>query len=318
MSYTVPNNLVSQYNAGQRQADPSKIDENFNYCTNGLDTIDTLVKTAAAEGVNGIAQIATQAIAQAGMDDSNKFLNALKGKYLVQALVNAVGNLGTSSALTAPVSWSDQTTGGTYYVPSNTGNTGGPTTDAYHLIIAKFDASNIMQLAVPAFSGGTPCWRCKIGGTWGSWYSFYGYTSELRASFDTSMLGFLLCNGGAYSRTTYAALFAILGTSFGSGDGSTTFNLPDFRGRTIQGANANLKAVLAAGLPNFPGFTGALSADSAINGPFYKGGNIYGFTGSSYATGLGTFFDPSRVSSIYGASTTVQPPAIATNIFIKY
>lgn len=142
--------------------------------------------------------------------------------------------------------------------------------------------------------------------------------SDIIPSFATSKSGFLLCNGGAYSRTTYAALFAILGTSFGSGDGSTTFNVPDFRGRTIQGANANLKAVLAAGLPNFAGFTGALSADSAINGPFYKGGNAYGFTGSSYATGPGTFFDPSRVSSIYGASTTVQSPAIAANIFIKY
>ena len=38
--------------------------------------------------------------------------------------------------------------------------------------------------------------------------------------------GFLLCNGRAVSRTTYAALFAVIGTSFGSGDGSTTFNLP--------------------------------------------------------------------------------------------
>lgn len=38
--------------------------------------------------------------------------------------------------------------------------------------------------------------------------------------------GFLLCNGAAVSRTTYAALFAIVGTAFGVGDGSTTFNLP--------------------------------------------------------------------------------------------
>lgn len=39
------------------------------------------------------------------------------------------------------------------------------------------------------------------------------------------------CDGTAISRSTYAALFAILGTTFGAGDGSTTFNLPDFRGR---------------------------------------------------------------------------------------
>lgn len=39
--------------------------------------------------------------------------------------------------------------------------------------------------------------------------------------------GFLTCNGSAISRTTYAALFSIISTSFGSGDGSTTFNLPN-------------------------------------------------------------------------------------------
>ena len=149
-------------------------------------------------------------------------------------------------------------------------------------------------------------------------HRWFGTPARLFASFNTSEPDGLLCNGGAYSRTTYADLFAKIGTSFGAGDGITTFNVPDFRGRTIQGASANLKAVLAAGLPNFAGFTGALSADSAINGPFYKGGNAYGFTGSSYTTGPGTFFDPSRVSSIYGASTTVQSPAIAANIFIKY
>ena len=47
--------------------------------------------------------------------------------------------------------------------------------------------------------------------------------------------GFLLCDGSAVSRTTYAALFATIGTIYGVGDGSTTFNLPDARGRTIAG-----------------------------------------------------------------------------------
>jgi microcystin-dependent protein len=42
--------------------------------------------------------------------------------------------------------------------------------------------------------------------------------------------GFLICDGSAVSRTTYAALFAILGSTFGGGDGSTTFEIPDMRG----------------------------------------------------------------------------------------
>jgi microcystin-dependent protein len=47
--------------------------------------------------------------------------------------------------------------------------------------------------------------------------------------------GFLLCYGQAVSRTTYATLFGILSTTYGVGDGSTTFNLPDLRGRAVAG-----------------------------------------------------------------------------------
>lgn len=47
--------------------------------------------------------------------------------------------------------------------------------------------------------------------------------------------GWLLCYGQAVSRTTYADLFAAIGTAFGVGDGSTTFNLPDARGRVLAG-----------------------------------------------------------------------------------
>lgn len=49
--------------------------------------------------------------------------------------------------------------------------------------------------------------------------------------------GWLLCYGQAVSRTTYAALFAAIGTSYGSGDGSTTFNIPDCRGRAWVGVD---------------------------------------------------------------------------------
>lgn len=51
----------------------------------------------------------------------------------------------------------------------------------------------------------------------------------------TAPEGWLLCHGQAVDRTTYAGLFASLGTTYGAGDGSTTFNLPDFRGRTPIG-----------------------------------------------------------------------------------
>lgn len=50
----------------------------------------------------------------------------------------------------------------------------------------------------------------------------------------TAPSGYFECNGNAISRTTYAALFAILGTTYGTGDGSTTFNLPDYRGEFLR------------------------------------------------------------------------------------
>ncbi|MEY4278695.1 MAG: Microbacterium phage TinyTimothy, partial [Bacteroidota bacterium] len=50
-------------------------------------------------------------------------------------------------------------------------------------------------------------------------------------------LGYLLCDGSAVSRTTYSSLYATIGTTYGSGDGSTTFNVPDLRGRVPVGKN---------------------------------------------------------------------------------
>ena len=50
--------------------------------------------------------------------------------------------------------------------------------------------------------------------------------------------GYLLCDGSAVDRTTYATLFGVIGTTFGSGDGSTTFNLPDLGGRVPLGVSS--------------------------------------------------------------------------------
>lgn len=51
----------------------------------------------------------------------------------------------------------------------------------------------------------------------------------------TAPSGYLKCNGAAVSRTTYADLFTIIGTTWGAGDGSTTFNVPDLRGEFVRG-----------------------------------------------------------------------------------
>lgn len=53
---------------------------------------------------------------------------------------------------------------------------------------------------------------------------------------STAPSGWLLCDGSGVNRVTYADLFAVTGTTYGSGNGSTTFNVPDFRGRSRVGA----------------------------------------------------------------------------------
>jgi len=54
----------------------------------------------------------------------------------------------------------------------------------------------------------------------------------------TAPTGYLLCNGAAVSRSTYSALFALVGTTYGSGDGASTFNVPDLRDRFPVGAGS--------------------------------------------------------------------------------
>lgn len=66
--------------------------------------------------------------------------------------------------------------------------------------------------------------------------------------------GWLMCDGSAVSRTQYATLFAVIGTLYGSGDGSTTFNLPDLRTRVIAGYKS--------GDSNFGTFAGTLGESS--------------------------------------------------------
>jgi len=86
--------------------------------------------------------------------------------------------------------------------------------------------------------------------------------------------GWLLCDGSAVSRTTYAGLFTAIGTVHGSGDGASTFNLPDYRGRFLRGVDG------AAG--NDP--------DAATRTAAKTGGNVGNMLGSlqGQATALPT------------------------------
>ena len=64
---------------------------------------------------------------------------------------------------------------------------------------------------------------------------------------STAPTGWLLCNGAAVSRTDYAALFAVIGTTYGAGDGSTTFNLPNLQGRFPLGSSSSYSLASTGG-----------------------------------------------------------------------
>ena len=73
------------------------------------------------------------------------------------------------------------------------------------------------------------------GSVWGELANGVPVGSVFNLATTTVPSGFLECNGAAISRSTYAALFATIATTWGSGDGSSTFNLPDLRGQFVRG-----------------------------------------------------------------------------------
>jgi hypothetical protein len=106
--------------------------------------------------------------------------------------------------------------------------------------------------------------------------------------------GYLLAFGQTISRTDYAGLFAVCGTTYGAGNGSTTFNLPDLRGRVIAGKD-NMGGNAA----------GRLSA--VING------TALGAAGGAETTGT---MDGASLSVIVEGSAPVQPTSVPSNFHV--
>lgn len=126
---------------------------------------------------------------------------------------------------------------------------------------------------------------------------------DIKARAATSIpAGWLLCGGQAVSRTTYAALFAAIGTLYGSGDGTTTFNVPDYRGRSLFGRDdmggtpANRLTTGVSGLSGVTlGATGGSQATPththAVTDPGHL--HVYNDPGHSH-----TYADPGHVHSV--------------------
>ena len=155
---------------------------------------------------------------------------------------------------------------------------------------------------------------------------YIGIVGEIKwFVFNKAPDGFLICDGAEVSRATYADLFAVIGTTFGAGDGSTTFALPNLINKFVQGSTT-VGTYKSAGLPNITGTIIPNSgADDMIggtcSGAFYR--LSYGTAGAEAGdyrqnakTGIG--IDASKSNAIYGNSETVQPPALTLLPCIKY
>jgi len=150
----------------------------------------------------------------------------------------------------------------------------------------------------------------------------------------TAPTGFLLCSGAAVSRTIYAALFAVIGTTFGAGDGTTTFNLPDFDNRfavgagdlyTVGATGGSKDAVLVShthtlGTTNIDGTFPTSAGGGTYSGAFTKGSGYSGNGGepqTNYQVEMSD--DHTHTISSEGVSATGAnlPPYLSIYFIIK-
>jgi len=127
--------------------------------------------------------------------------------------------------------------------------------------------------------------------------------------------GFLRCNGAAISRSVYSTLFAAIGTLYGIGDGSTTFNLPDLRGEFIRGFDDGRGVDLGRGI----GTTQADEFESHNHSTSTITRTIFDSTGGSSGYGQDTPSGTGQdVNSNFTGGTETRPRNVAMLYCIKY
>ena len=126
--------------------------------------------------------------------------------------------------------------------------------------------------------------------------------------------GWLLADGSAVSRTTYATLFAAIGTTYGAGNGSSTFNLPNLSGRTIAGKESsasNLTSTYgpdgatlgATGGAQSVTLTGAQSGEKGHSHSLSMNSHTHGFSGDSHSHGNTIIPNPGAPSGLGSGMT---------------
>lgn len=149
---------------------------------------------------------------------------------------------------------------------------------------------------------------------------------------ETAPPGTLACDGSEISREAYSKLFEVLGTKAGVGDGVSTFNLPDFRGKWLMGADTERAAgeEVAEGLPNVTGDIYVMDVSKNGTAQFHGTGGAFlmsPWTPPSEYPNLARpqaevcdadgvqwkdiSFSAQRFNTIYGASAHVTPASVA-------
>lgn len=130
--------------------------------------------------------------------------------------------------------------------------------------------------------------------------------------------GWLICNGDAISRTTYSELFAIISTTYGVGDGSTTFNIPNCKGKTIVGYNSAETEFDALGETGGAKTHTLITAEMPAHVHDYEGNGSGVIVDWAHST-PGTRYQPKSTGSTGGggAHNNLQP-YITMNKIIKY
>lgn len=148
-------------------------------------------------------------------------------------------------------------------------------------------------------------------------------TIQAHGSNSSVPLGYLLCDGATVSRTTYARLFDVVGTSFGEGNGSTTFHLPDFRGRFLRGKDggAGTDPEAAGRNPMAAGGATGNNVGSIQGDMFGSHGHALpsgGFTGAGWALEALSRSGPSEASTGGAGGSETRPKNAYVNYIIKY
>ena len=137
--------------------------------------------------------------------------------------------------------------------------------------------------------------------------------------------GYLFCDGAAVSRVTYSALFSAIGTTYGSGDGTTTFNLPDLRGRAPIGVGTGTGLTTRTlaqkiGAESVTLTTAELPAHGhLVTGGFVVGGTTayVAYTGTPGAGKLGIANSAVTANTGSGSSHANMQPSLVLNFIIR-